>query len=117
MTEEALFSVRTEAEIKVVSFGAKSLGIDIAERLQARLAALVKGVKAPRVLLVLQDVGYISSPSIGAIVNLHNLVKKSGGVVKAAALTPYVLETFRVLNLDDEIDIYPDEETALASFR
>jgi anti-anti-sigma factor len=116
MAEEAIFSVRDEGEVKVVTFQVDTLGIDIAERLQARLASLVKGEKEPQVLLVLQDVGYIASPSIGALVNLNNLVKKAGGVVKATALSPYVQETFRVLHLDEEINIYPDEKTALASF-
>jgi len=116
MAEKAIFSVRTEGEVKVVSFQVDSLGIDIAERLQAALASVVKGQSEPQVLLVLEDVGYIASPSIGAIINLNNLVNKAGGVVKAAALSPYVQETFRVLGLDETIEIHPDEETALASF-
>ncbi len=103
--------------MKVVVFEAKSLGIEIAPRLNAQLASVVKGIREPKVLLVLEGVAYISSPSIGAIINLNNLVKKAGGVVNTASLSPYVQETFRILQLDEEIYIYPDEETGLASFR
>lgn len=117
MEQERLFSVRTEGEVKVVAFEAKSLGIEIAPRLYAGLAAVVKGIEAPKVLLLLEGVSFISSPSIGAIINLNNLVKKAAGVLKAASLSPYVQETFRVLNLEKAISVYPDEETALASFR
>jgi len=117
MEQERLFSVRTEGGVKVVAFEAKSLGIEIAPRLSAGLAAVVKGIREPKVLLLLEGVAYLSSPSIGAIINLNNLVKKAGGVLNAASLSPYVQETFRVLKLDQAIYIYPDEETGLASFR
>jgi len=69
-----------------------------------------------KILVDLAAVTYIDSSAIGELVNTHILLKKSGGQLKLAQLSPKVSEMMHVTQLDRVIEIHPDQSKALAAF-
>jgi len=69
-----------------------------------------------KILVDLTNVTYIDSSGIGELVNAHIQVKKFGGKLKLARLSPKVREMMHITQLDKVMDIHPDEARALAAF-
>jgi anti-sigma B factor antagonist len=69
-----------------------------------------------RILVNLSGISFIDSCGVGELVASLSTVKKSDGVLKAAAPTSMVKEVLRIVRVTKIIDIYNTEEEALASF-
>jgi anti-anti-sigma factor len=68
----------------------------------------------PAILLNLAAVEYINSKGIALIVGLLARARHSKRQVLACGLVGHFLEIFEITRLSDYIDIYADEEAALA---
>lgn len=66
------------------------------------------------ILLNFGDVDYINSTGIALIVGLLARARKSHRRVITCGLSPHYEEIFRITRLADFMDMYPDEESALA---
>ena len=66
------------------------------------------------VLLNFKDVDYINSTGIALIVGLLAQARKVGGRLLCYGLSDHYLEVFQITRLSDFINIFPDEESALA---
>ena len=67
------------------------------------------------VLLNFKSVDYINSTGIALIVGLMARARKSSLHLLAYGLSEHYAEIFRITRLADFIDIFPDEESALAN--
>jgi anti-sigma B factor antagonist len=70
---------------------------------------------SPRVLLNFADVEYINSTGIALIVRLLAQARKDGAPVLSAGLSDHYREIFEITRLADFMELYPDEESAVAT--
>lgn len=69
----------------------------------------------PGVLLNFSEVSYINSTGIALIVGVMARARKEGIPISAYGLPPHYLEIFQITRLSDFMEIYPDENAALAA--
>jgi anti-sigma B factor antagonist len=86
------------------------------EALEAAYAK-AEELNTPAILLNFAAVDYINSKGIALIVGLLARARRSKRQVLACGLTGHFLEIFEITRLSDFIQIYADEEAALASAR
>ncbi len=83
------------------------------EALNAAYAEAISGDSAT-ILLSFDAVDYINSTGIALIVGLLARARKSRRRVKASGLSAHYQHVFEITRLSDFMDLYPDEEAALA---
>lgn len=69
-----------------------------------------------RLLLNFDNVRYLSSATLGKLINLKKKLAKDGGQLKLCSIYPDLLEVFKITRLDTVFEILPDEPTALRTF-
>jgi anti-sigma B factor antagonist len=77
--------------------------------------AVAKNGDAPTVLLNFADVEYINSTGIALIVGLLARARTDRTRVLSAGLSEHYREIFEITRLADFMELYPDEETAVAT--
>jgi anti-anti-sigma factor len=88
----------------------------VATEFGQELYPLIDEVLTPRFLINMSHTGYVSSTGFAVLVTFHQKVKAVGGVVKICAMDPNVRVGAGIIRLDQMVEIYDDEESALASF-
>jgi anti-sigma B factor antagonist len=68
-----------------------------------------------QIVVDLQKVPHIDSSDIGRLIRSHFSVRQAGGRVRLCNLSDRVLSVLKMTRLDTVLDLYPTEETALAS--
>jgi anti-sigma B factor antagonist len=68
------------------------------------------------VILNLREVDHIDSAGIGELVRSHSTLRRRGGQLKLANLSPKVNDVIRMISLHAVFDIYGDEQAAVKSF-
>jgi len=81
-------------------------------RLLPAIAAMLQEGRR-KFLLNLQHVSYIDSPGIGEIVGAYTRVTREHGALKLCHVAPRVVEVLRATNLDDVLESFEDEASAL----
>jgi len=79
------------------------------------ISQLIEG-GAHKLLIDLSDVKYLDSASIGGIVELYRQVSEHTGSLKLVGLQERVERMVSLVGVHNLIDIYREEEAALASF-
>ena len=69
----------------------------------------------PEILLNFSAVDYINSTGIALIVNMLGRARKSNRRLSLCGLSDHYVEIFKITRLTDYMDIYPDEQAALAA--
>jgi anti-anti-sigma factor len=69
-----------------------------------------------KVLVDFQDVTYISSSGLRALLTVRRLARNQGGDVKLCRLSPRVYEIFEMVGFTQVFGIYDSVETAQADF-
>jgi anti-anti-sigma factor len=106
---------RTEGDVRVVELLGRLDETAAADADRALLERVKAG--APRLLLDLSGVEYVSSSGLGVLLMLNRAVKKQRGALKLCGLNPFVAEVFEVGNFHQLFETHPDLATALAAFR
>lgn len=70
-----------------------------------------------RILLDMSHVAYLSSAGLGHLVGLLKKLKATGGELKVCSLHETIQELFSVMRLNTIFEIFPDQESALATFQ
>jgi len=70
-----------------------------------------------RLLVDLDDVGYIDSSGIGALIGAMKQARAAGGDVRLCALQDDVRAIFEITRLAQAMSIHPTRQEALASWR
>jgi anti-sigma B factor antagonist len=70
-----------------------------------------------RLLVDLDDVGYIDSSGIGALIGAMKQARAAGGDVRLCALQDDVRAIFEITRLEQAMSIHPTRQEALASWR
>lgn len=71
---------------------------------------------AKRLVLNLSDVNYLDSPAHGCLFELFRTVRERGGTMRLVGLQPRVEVMAGLVGVTKIIEVFPDEERALASF-
>jgi anti-anti-sigma factor len=91
---------RTEQGVLVLRVGLPELHGDApTEALLAELCRAVDSVEAPRVVLDCQDVTFITSMGIGALLRFRKVVRDRGGKLLLCSLSPHVSEVLYTTKL------------------
>lgn len=106
---------RVERGVTVIALTGR-LDAPSAPEAQRTFSQALDGAHAPRILLDLSGVEYMSSGGIRALIGLLKSVERKGGVLKLCGMTPFVEEVFDVSNLSRLFDIHPTREQALTAF-
>jgi anti-anti-sigma factor len=76
--------------------------------------ATARDRSAETVLLNFEEVDYINSTGIALIVGLLAEARKDGSTVLCTGLSSHYREIFEISRLADFMELYPDEESAVA---
>ena len=107
------FTVKTEGETTVVSLDGRldlATGANLKEEV---IKICEKG--ASKVHLNLQNVDFINSSGLGALVSVMKQVRLKKGRLTLSNLAPYVREIFEITQLANVFDIHETQQEALAS--
>ncbi len=85
-----------------------------AESLSSHIACLLRDRRA--VILNLQEVGFIDSSGLGAIVRSMSSVRQAHGDLKLCNLTDHVRKVLDISHLAKLFDVHDSEEKAVAAF-
>lgn len=80
------------------------------------LYKLIDERKPLRLVLNLAKVRKYSTQFLGNLIALKSRLKKAKGVMKICCIAPNLMDAVRILHLERELDIYPEEQTAVDAF-
>jgi len=111
---ERLLLLTVKGGVKVLTFQRRDLGMGMSvDAFISELRQAVGEEAKPRVVLNLENVAYISSGPMGALIGLCKRVRAAGGEICFCALSPYVFDAFRVTKLHQVFEFHPSEEEAI----
>lgn len=89
----------------------------VIQQIGDEIGQVVEQSVAPKLLLDFQGVEHLSSAALGALIAIHNKVRKKSGQLRLARIDPQIYEVFAITKLNKLFQIHDDCEQALASFR
>lgn len=87
------------------------------ESLAAELNRQVQECLTDKLILNLQNVAFMSSTMIGKLIQFGKKCKSAKVKLRICGANKDLSEVFRVMALQDEFAIFPDEPAALADFK
>jgi anti-anti-sigma factor len=94
----------------------KLWGPTLLQELVHELSTFLQREKHKDVLLDLRNVDYISSAALNRLLNFRKYVLDAGGRFKLCNLQPSVEEVFVTTRFNQILDIYPNQDDALAAY-
>ena len=86
----------------------------VAPDLKSRFREVVAGGHV-RVIVDLEDVSFIDSSGLAALVSGFRVAREAGGTVKLAGLNEQTMMVFKLTRLDRVFEIHPDAKDAISS--
>jgi anti-sigma B factor antagonist len=83
---------------------------------QELMACAASAGQKKKMLLNFQGVQFMSSAMIGKLVLLNKKCKTDEVVLKMCAISPNVMEVFKITRLNRVFEIYDDQDKAIKSF-
>lgn len=105
---------RVEADVLVLNIDGE-IDINTSPDLRKCFDKLIKEQKK-KVLLNLNEVGYIDSSGLATLVEMLQRMKRFGGLLRLASLSDKVKGLFEITKLDKLFGIFSNEEEALKDF-
>lgn len=90
--------------------------LSVTEEIKNELKPLLS-VPKTKLILDLEDITFIDSSGIGCIISLVKTAKSNNSIFKICCLNQDVATVFDLLHLQMILDIYPDVNTSIGSFR
>lgn len=90
--------------------------LSITEEIKNELKPLLS-IPKTKLILDLEDITFIDSSGIGCIISLVKTAKSNDSTFKICCLNKDVATVFDLLHLQMILDIYPDVEAGIQSFR
>jgi len=79
------------------------------------IAPFVQDTTIKGLVINLREVGYLDSSGIGMIVSFYKILQQRQAQIALCEVSPKVDETFKLTQLRDILNIFPNEAEALAS--
>jgi anti-sigma B factor antagonist len=104
-------------EVTIVRFvDHKFMADEDCRELGDQLDSLVEKGGHKQLLLNFEDVQYLSSPALTRLVQLKKKANAVEGTIKLCCLSSDLEILFKLTRVDQFLDIYPDQQTALDAF-
>ncbi len=115
-SSESLVSVECLKDVYLV----KLLPKHILDQSQiTRIGQELKGLVdqgAAKMVIDFSEVLYLSSGTLGMLVNTKKLIEARKGSVKLCSIKPLLMEIFTITRMDNIFSIYPAADQAVSSF-
>jgi anti-sigma B factor antagonist len=105
----------SEANVVVVAPAGRLTGAADAARLFEAIERLL-GQGRKSYLFDLQEVSWVDSTGIGALVSIFEMVRRHGGATRFAGLNDRLARIMEITKLDRVLEIYPTRNEALEAF-
>lgn len=102
--------------IDIVSFDVERIDAMNVDSIRPAIARLFD-VPYTNVVIDMQGVSYLDSTAFAMFLHLLRVARSNYCTYKLCSLSQHVMELFELLRLDKSLDIYPDREACLESFR
>lgn len=109
------FIEETSGPVKILHLGGKIMGDPQTQILCDRLKELIT-TGAQALVMNFQNVRWINSLGMGAIIACLNTLRQHGGDIRFANLHDASAQYFHISKLDTVVQIFDDVEAAIASF-
>jgi anti-sigma B factor antagonist len=111
-----MFDVCDMNGVTVIRLRARELDETKLQRLTQELAKAVEEPQRKRLVIDLEEVAFLTSTGIGAIIALQKRLHASGGTLKLCGLHPDIQSLFAITQVDRLFDIQPNADEAVKSF-
>ncbi|RMF59924.1 MAG: anti-sigma factor antagonist [Calditrichaeota bacterium] len=88
----------------------------VSPEFKTEILRLVENEGAQKILVDLQQVQYVDSSGLGALLFGHRQAKSNAGMLKLVHLNPKVQTLMKIAKLEETLQGFDDEAAALASF-
>lgn len=105
----------TRGDVTVVRVREAKLTYPILSSFFSEVQQRVEG-GAQRIVIDLQEVGYLDSASIGCLMDVHRLLQEKGGELRLSGLQQRVETMISMTGVHKIVPLHRDEEEALAAF-
>lgn len=107
--------VRSQGQVKIIKLrGRLTLG-DPCDRLRATIEDLIASGDT-RLVLDLEELATMDSSGIGLVSRFLTSAKQHGGSLKLVNPSKFVSQTLKLVGLINLFEVFPDSQTAAASF-
>ncbi|MFQ5824579.1 MAG: STAS domain-containing protein [bacterium] len=89
----------------------------IAPEFKTEMLRLIEKESEHKILIDLNEVDYVDSSGLGALLFGLRQVKSKSGVLKLVNLNPKFLNLIRIAKLDNVLKSYDNDDEAVASFK
>lgn len=94
----------------------KKLELENSSELWIFLKTIIDG-GAKKILINMKDIEYIDSAGIGILINTAKLIRKKNGDILLSNVSAEIKNIFKVVSLQDFINLFPTEVEAINHFR
>jgi len=108
-------STRTVDDVLVVDCSGRIVFGEESASLRDNLKKLLG--QNPKIVLNLREINYIDSGGLGTMVSLYTTARNAGGALKLSHLTQRVDDLLQVTKLVTIFEVFPNEESAVKSFK
>lgn len=116
-TKDLKLTVAAENRDGVSLFGLSG-SLEIANVAEAKeLTAPAFKSDPPKILFDLSGIDYIDSAGLGFLIGTLRRASQAHGTVRVCGLSAYLTGVFKIVNLQNILEVFPDEEKALEAFR
>jgi anti-sigma B factor antagonist len=105
----------TRGDVTVVRVKEAKLTYPVLSSFFSQVQQRVEG-GAHKVVIDLQDVGYLDSASIGCLMDVHRLLQEKGGALRLSGLQQRVETMISMTGVHKIVPLHRDEEEALTAF-
>ncbi len=110
------FKIETINDIHILRLHESRLDTSVAPELKAELMVLIQHDAEQKILIDLKEVDYADSSGLGAILFGIRQARENDSTLKLLHINIRVMSLIRIAKLDNIIEFFDDEVTALASF-
>lgn len=109
-----IYASSKKGDVLIIKLGG-SLDLNTAPKLNDKLSAEIKK-GAKKVVLNLEQVDYLASAGLGAIISAKSALAKNGGELKLSSMTEKITNIFKLLGFIHLFKSYPSDDEAMKAF-
>ena len=118
MVEEALGQITSEGDVAIVTFKKSSISnVEDISITAEHIARFVDSNRPSRVIFDFNGVKFFSSRVLGLLLETRSFVSSYDGEVFISGINPQLHRVFKITNLDQVFEFFPDTESALKAKR
>ncbi|MGD0572298.1 MAG: STAS domain-containing protein [Sedimentisphaerales bacterium] len=118
MVEESLDQITTEGDVAIVTFKKSSISnVEDISITAEHVARFIADNRPNRVIFDFNGVKFFSSRVLGLLLETRASLSSYNGDVFVSGINPQLHRVFKITNLDQVFDFFPDTKSALKAKR